>query len=413
MATVDAAPPAPTRPPEKLNVILISIDCLRADMPWVGYPRPIAPRLTELEKRSVDFTHAYSLSSYTSMSLGGMLGGKLPGELRRDGYFFGTYGKENLFFPEVLHEHGVRTMGAHAHGYFKDAKFDQGFDVWELVPNMKWNNTTDENITAPQQEALAEKQLGDPALEGTRFFAWYHFLDPHDQYLPHEGIGPYGKQQRDRYDAEVTFTDQHIGKLLDFVATKSWAARTAIVVTADHGEAFGEHKQNFHGFELWENLIRIPLFIVLPNASPRKIDEPRSAIDLAPTILDLFGIAADPGFEGKSLVPELYGAKSEPRDIAIDLPATSDNDRRRAFIHGKYKLIAFGTEAYNQVFDLEADPEEKTPIVRGEVFADMLSRFKAYEKTLKDVPPYQCKETCLNGAYLKPRDAGAASETKK
>jgi choline-sulfatase len=411
VSVVDAAPP--TRPPEKLNVILISIDCLRADMPWAGYPRPIAPRLTELEKRSVDFSHAYSLSSYTSMSLGGMLGGKLPGELRRDGYFFGTYGKENLFFPEVLHEHGIRTIAAHAHGYFKDAKFDQGFDVWELVPNMKWNNTTDENITAPQQEAIAEKLLGDPALEATRFFAWFHFLDPHDLYLPHEGIGPYGKQQRDRYDAEVTFTDRYIGKLLDFVAARSWSQRTAIVVTADHGEAFGEHKQFFHGFELWENLVRIPLFVVLPNASPRKIDEPRSAIDVAPTILDLFGIPADPGFEGKSLVPDLYGVKPEPRDIAIDLPATSDNDRRRAFLHGKYKLIAFGTEAYNQVFDLEADPEEKSPIVRGEAFADMVSRFKAYEKTLKDVPPYQCKETCLNGAYLKPRDAGASPEEKK
>src|SRR6185503_8802945 len=107
--------------PKDLDVILISVDSLRADMPWAGYPRPIAPRLTELAKQAVDFTHAYAVSSYTSMSLGGLLAGKLPSELKRDGYFFGTYGKEVLFFPELLQRAGVYTMGGHAHGYFRSA----------------------------------------------------------------------------------------------------------------------------------------------------------------------------------------------------------------------------------------------------------------------------------------------------
>src|SRR5581483_4983664 len=73
-----APPPAPTTTatagiPKDLSVLVISIDSLRADMPWNGYPRPIAPRLTELEKKSLSYTHAYSISSYTSMSLGGFL----------------------------------------------------------------------------------------------------------------------------------------------------------------------------------------------------------------------------------------------------------------------------------------------------------------------------------------------------
>ena len=241
------------------NVLLITIDCLRADMPWAGYARPIAPHLTpELAARSVLYTRAYSLSSYTSMSLGGLLGGELPGELRRDGYFFGTYGKENVLFPEVLQAAGVHTLAAHAHGYFHDAGFDQGaFDCWEVsVPNLKWNNTTDENITSPALEGhRAEKLLSEPRTSEGRFFAWFHFLDPHDQYLPHAGIGPYGNTPRDRYDAEVTFTDVYIGKLLDFVAAQPWGARTAIVVTADHGEAFGEHHQYVaRPRASWENL---------------------------------------------------------------------------------------------------------------------------------------------------------------
>ncbi len=155
------------RPPVRIsNVILITIDCLRADMPWAGYARPIAPRLTELEKRAVSYTRAYSLSSYTSMSLGGLLGGKLPGELKRDGFFFGTYPPGDLFFPELLQAAHVHTLGAEAHAYFKDPTFQQGFDRWTVVPDITFKNTTDENVTSPKQEALAEKLLSEKACDG-------------------------------------------------------------------------------------------------------------------------------------------------------------------------------------------------------------------------------------------------------
>lgn len=400
----DAAPPAMTTLPKNLDVVLITIDCLRADQPWAGYARPVAPRLTALAAKSVQYTHAYSLSSYTSMSLGGLLSGKLPGELTRDGYFFGTYGKDNTFFPEVLREGGIHTVAAHAHGYFKNANLDQGFDDWQVVPNLKWNNTTDENITSPQLESIAESEL--PKDDAKRFFAWFHFLDPHDKYQAHEGIF-YGKELRDKYDAEVTFTDQYIGKLLDFIAAQPYASHTAIIVTADHGEAFGEHHQFLHGFELWQNLIRVPLLVVIPGVAPKKIDQNRSAIDLAPTIVDLFGLPELPTFEGKSLVPEILGAaQPEERDVVIDLPATSDNDKRRALIHGQYKLIASNTKnTYKQVYDLAADPDEAKPI-HDENASDMVRRFNAMEANVKDVPPTKCKEDCINGAYAKKKDGG-------
>lgn len=385
-----------------LNLLVLSIDSLRADMPWAGYPRPIAPRLTELEAKSVSYTRAYAISSYTSMSLGGFLGGKLPSGMKRSGYFFGTYAPENVMFPELLQKAGVKTLSAHAHGYFKSAGFEQGFDAWELVPNIVFKNETDPNVTGPQHELIAERLLGDPALETRRFFAWFHFLDPHDQYVSHEaeGIPPYGKTLRDRYDAEVTFTDRQIGKLLDFVAKKSWGARTAILVTADHGESFGEHNHFAHGFELWENLVRVPMFFFVPGAAPRKIDTPRSAIDLAPTICELFGVAPDPGFEGKSLVPELHGAPADPRDVILDLPMTSDNDKRRALVRGDLKMIGFGKEEAVRLFDVGKDPDEKTP-VRGEAFEDMQKRYRAASKGIKEVPPYGCGEKCLNRAYMK------------
>ncbi len=390
---------APAGPPKDVNVIVISVDSMRADMPWAGYERPIAPRLTELEKKSVSYTRGYSVSSYTSMSLGGFLGGKLPSELNRSGYFFGQY-KNNTFFPKLLQDAKVKTLGVHAHGYFKDAGFEQGFDKWEVVPNIKFDNTTDRNITSPQSEEISEKLLGDPALESQRFFFWAHFLDPHDLYLAHDGIGPYGKTERDRYDAEVTYTDQHIGKLLDFIAKKSWASRTVIIVTSDHGEAFGEHGQTRHGFEIWDNLVHVPMFVVAPGAQPRKIDEPRSAIDLAPTVLDFFGVAPDKGFEGTSLVKEIYGEAPAPRDVWVDLPMTSDNDFRRALVRGKMKLTCYNNENQCKLFDLGADPNEEKPIVTGDPYKELWTAYKAHAKTVKFIVPYSCGPGCLNKAYL-------------
>jgi choline-sulfatase len=401
-AAVSSSPPPvlpPAGPPKDLNVLLISIDALRADMPWAGYDRPIAPRLFEIEKRSVSYTNAYAISSYTSMSIGGLLGGRYPSEMKRDGYFFSTFPKENVMFPSKLQQAGIRTLTAHGHGYFRKGKsgFEQGFDVYELVPDLKWNNTTDENMTGEKVEAIAERLLSDEANTGRRFFAWFHFMDPHDQYLRHPGID-YGKKARDLYDGEVTFADIQVGRLLDFVAQKPWAARTAIIVTGDHGEAFGEHGMWRHGFEIFQPLVRVPWMFVLPGVVPRRIDLARSHIDMAPTILALLGV--DPGvFRGESLVAELYGQKAaEPRDVIVDLPRTSDNDRRRALVHGQYKLIAFGDDSYYQVFDLARDPDEAQSIAKMDraKYDEMVALYKKKSAEIKDVPPYACRS--LKGA---------------
>ncbi|MFO0758216.1 MAG: sulfatase [Byssovorax sp.] len=389
-AAASAAPAPASAPPGKLNVLLITIDSLRADMPWNGYGRDIAPALTAFEKTAVSYTRFYSISSYTAMSLGGFLSGRYPGEIERSGYFFSGHPDSVLMFPEVLQKAGVRTVTAHAHFYFdQKAGFRQGFDVYEIVPGLTADNKTDSNITSPQHLALAEKLLSDKANTDKTFFAWFHFLDPHDQYMAHEGIGPYGKSARDRYDGEVTFTDQHVGKLLAFVDQQPWGKDTAIIISADHGEAFGEHKMRRHGFELYEALVHVPLMIRAPGIKPRRIDTPRSAIDLAPTILELTGTPAEPTFRGKSIVPELYGKEAEARDVVVDLPRTSDNDRRRGLIHGKYKLLSFGDDDAYMLYDVVADPTEENDLKKKDkaLFEEMKSLYKATGATIKDICP--------------------------
>ncbi len=399
--TSPVAPPSPPPPArrEPMNVILLTIDSLRADMPWAGYPRPIAPFLTRLEAESVSYTRAYALSSYTSMSVGGFLGGRLPGELRRDGYFFGTYPRSVVFFPERLQEAGVRTFGAHAHGYFRArrAGFDQGFDHWELLPNLRWDPTTDVEITGDRHAAAARRLFSDPQNTSGRFFAWFHFMDPHDQYREHPGIS-YGRRLRDRYDGEVTYTDQQLEGLVTWIRQQPWASRTAIIVSADHGESLGEHNHYRHGFQVWQQLIRVPWFFVVPGARARRVEVPRSHIDLAPTVLDLMGVAPEPEFTGRSLVPEILGAAAEERDVWVDLPRTSNNDRRRVLIHGRHKLTAYGDDHRFELFDIEADPEEAHNLSREqpELFREMVARYRAAQSGFRDEHPYACRN--LQGA---------------
>lgn len=394
------APPVAGVPSDLQGVLFLSIDSLRADMPWAGYPRDIAPRLTALEKTCVSYTKAYSVSSYTAQSVAAFLSSRLPSELSRDGYFFQKYADGTVFFPELLQKAGVFTQAAQAHGYFKRAGFEQGFDKWEIVPGLVWNAQTDENVTGPKHVEIANRMLSDAEIleKKRKFFAWFHLMDPHDLYQTHEkdGIEPLGKKPRDRYDNEVQFTDVQIGKILDHVKKQPYADKIAIIVSSDHGEAFGEHGRTRHAFELWQSLVRVPLMLCLPGAAPKHIDVARSGLDIGPTVLELLGVPQNEALHGKSLVAEAYGTqKPEERDIVLDLARTSTNGQRRALIHGKHKIIQFDGSV-TKTFDVDEDPDEAKELT-GEVREDMRARLKAANDGIKDLPTTVCGKGCLEG----------------
>src|SRR5690606_25655947 len=130
------------------------------------------------------------------------------------------------------------------------------------------------------------------------------------------------------------YTDKHIGRVLDYVASQPWADETAIILTSDHGEAFYEHGMRWHGREIWQELVHVPLFVYVPGAEPRRVANKRSHIDLAPTILELMGVPLPEEGElrGKSLLDDVYlpeGAEHEERDVYIDMPQGPYNGPRR------------------------------------------------------------------------------------
>jgi hypothetical protein len=374
------------------NVLLIMIDSLRADMPWTGYERNIAPKLSALVDRCVSYTRGYSLSSYTAKSVAPALVGKYASEMPRDGYFFTRWLPDNLFVSERAQKAKVRTLAGHGHGYFMRALgLDQGFDDYRLLPGTVLDPTGVHNVTSEALNALAKTMLKEPQNTGPsvrRFFAYFHFLDPHFDYYKHPDHPDYGDNRRDLYDNEVHYTDHWVGDLIAWARAQPWGKDTAVIVTADHGEGFGERGQYRHAFELWESLVRVPLVICVPGVAPRRLEVPRSHIDLAPTIAELLGLDAEPPFEGKSLLAEVAGTRTDPRPIIVDLPRCDLMDRRRALIDGAYKLIAFGDDTRFMLFDVIADPREENDLSasKPEQFARMRALYDELSKLIPTVP---------------------------
>ena len=388
-----AAAPAPAGPKPPFNVVMISIDSMRFDMPWAGYGRDIAPRLTALEKKAISYTQAYSISSFTSKSLGGFLGGRYPSELKRTASFFTRYLDDNKMFAEALREQGVHTLAGQAHSYLGkgESGFEQGFEDWRLVPGITFDYNKDPFVTSQKMTPMAIEMLSNEKLtKNGHFFAWFHYMDPHDIYNAHtEAPKEWGdKKARDRYDQEVFFTDLWVGKLLDWIDTQSWAKETVIVVTADHGEAFGEHKLYRHAFELYEVLVHVPMLFVIPGQAARHIDAPRSHIDLVPTLFELMGAKPNPELRGKPFTPELFGEKAEPRDIVCDLPEDTHNERRRSLRHGDWKIIALANDFRFELYNLKEDPEEKTDLIKKdpEKAKEMIDLYKETSKTIIEAP---------------------------
>jgi choline-sulfatase len=391
-AAAASAAPAADAVKGPYNVLVLSIDSMRADMPWNGYDRAIAPNLTKLFKKSVSYKHAYSISSFTSKSLGGFLGGRLPSELERTQPFFTSYLPSNKMFPEMLTEQGVHTLSGHGHMYLDkkagNSGMDQGFADWRVVPGIDFDYNKDPHITSQKMTPMAIEMLSDPRATKGPFFGWFHYMDPHDVYKGHEEAPHFGKKARDLYDEEVFYTDLWIGKLLDFVEQQPWGKNTVIVVTADHGESFGEKKMWRHAFELWEVLVHVPLFLYVPGATPREIDARRSHLDLVPTMFELMGKTPGPELRGKSFKDELFGGKAEERDILLDLPEDTYNDRHRALIHEGFKIIAFGNDTRFEVYDLNTDPGEEKELTKTnpDKVKEMIELYKKANTTVKEAP---------------------------
>ena len=204
-------------------MLLITVQSWRADMPWAGYSRDIAPQLTRLLTEGVLWENHRAVSSHTPQSLAALSSGRLPSTLYRDGALLPTYAAENVFLPELLQPKGVRTLSVQADPQLAAGKgFEQGFDVWEPVSGSEGAASS----TSARAVGRLIELLGQPANTGGQFFAWLHLNEPSAPYQPQPS--PFGAGQRDRYDGEIRLVDAAIGQLLDYARQQPWWARTAL-----------------------------------------------------------------------------------------------------------------------------------------------------------------------------------------
>jgi choline-sulfatase len=355
-----------------LNLVLVTVDTLRIDLGFMGYPKPVSPNLDALAKRSTVFDRAYSMASYTGKSIGPMMIGKYASECQRDGAHFDAYGPDNTLLAERLQSAGFRTMGVAPHWYFRPKYgLSQGMDVWDLstVVGGPGGGPAYSVVTSDALSDVAIRLLSDSANVEARFFLWVHYFDPHQAYVRHPeapDFEPGAKSPaKALYDGEVWYTDHHLGRLFDFIASQPWADHTVIVVTSDHGEAFDEHRMSGHGVDLWEPVVRVPLVVYVPGVEPHRVPVKRSLVDLVPTLLDLLGLPQPPAGElsGESTAPAIVSpseAAFDERDVYLDMPVGPQVREHRAIIHGPtpgLKLMYEGGPVFF-LFDLGQDPNE-------------------------------------------------------
>ena len=372
---------------EGANVLLVVVDALRADhLGCYGYTeRPTSPFIDGLAARSVVFDAAVSTASHTVPATLSLLTGIYP---HRHGnqWFSETRSfrrPEAMVRPEVpggielagelFARAGYRTGAVVANPWLRpEYGFGRGFETFRHQ-RRRWRRASEVNREA---RALLDRWGDAP------FFLYVHYMDVHAPYEPPDRYGRafappqgrvvYRRQRLDEvsetdleytraaYDAEIRTLDDHLADLVEALAERDLARRTLIVFTSDHGDEFHEHGGLSHGFTLFEEVVRVPLFFFHPEleARARRVRAPVSAVDVLPTIAELVGVASGRDLDGISLAAWVLGSGEPPAERLL----VSEHGNLKAVRRGSEKWIRSADEEGDRGFDLARDPGERHPV---------------------------------------------------
>ncbi len=337
-----ALPAGPHRP--NADIVLITVDAVRADhLGCYGYTRPTTPNIDALAARGVRFAHAYTQAPHTSFSLASVMIGKyyatlarvapsdtqetLAKVLRRYDW------KTAAFFPPAVFYIDAQKMKA-----FESSNFDFEYVKYEFL---------DAEARIGQIEDFLRSE------KPKRMFLWLHLFEPHEPYEHHPGFD-FGDSDLDRYDSEIAYADQVVGKVVASIERQRPGA--VFIVAADHGEEFGEHGGRYHGTTLYEEQVHVPLIVVAPGLLPHVVTGPTQLIDIPATILGLLDLPQPARMLGTDLGPWL-ATPPAPSDRLP--PAFAEVEDKRMVVVGSEKLICDVSEDYCSYFDLRTDPRER------------------------------------------------------
>ena len=384
--------PAPRVPAARPNLLLVTIDTVRADhLGAYGYAAAETPNLDRLAREGVRFDQASSAVPLTLPSHATILSGLLPPHhgLRNNGG--GRLPEGDATLATRLSAAGYRTA-AFVGAFVLDHRFglNRGFETYDdevpRDPDAPGALEAERPGSVVVDRALAWLSQSD----SRPFFAWVHHYDAH---APNDPPEPFRSRHRDAlYDGEIASVDFQVGRLLEGIAREGKAASTIVAVAADHGEALGEHGELTHGFLLYEPTLHVPLILRGPRLSAgRVVRTPVSLVDLAPTLEGLLALPPGSGkLDGRDLSGSLLSGK-EP--AAADLYAESEYPR----VFGWSGLSALRRRGLKfieapkpELYDLAADrKEEKNLLAPGSVRSDLSARiaeFRSGERAPEATP---------------------------
>lgn len=401
--------------PEKWNILLFSIDTLRADgLGCYGNPRQVSPNIDSLAREGILFQHALAQSSWTLPSHMTMFTSLYPSThgCRASTVWTKNIDRLNDYWvtlPEILKSFGFSTAA------FTDGKllgpvfnFDQGFDICDdsgghiekiAQKVIHWLETHDSNkpfflfmhcydVHSYDPPGSLEKRFageyegkllkfrkqGESLSTRVTANAFYSLSDMDIKYL------------RDLYDAEIFFTDREFEKVLNCLRKNNLYESTIIIVTSDHGEEFWEHGGTGHGWSLHQHQLKVPLIIKLPalSCAGRTIQEWVGIIDIGSTVLDILGIPAPNEFQGISLLPLIKKNEYMERNFLAEASLLGNQkcliQRRYSFLFNQYPPI--GEDIFywkrflyvwrnimqssgNELYCLSEDPSETSNVISG------------------------------------------------
>ena len=398
-AILAAAQKPPAKQHARPNIILITLDTTRADrMGFLGSDRGLTPNLDALAKQGAVFTHAYSQVPLTTPSHAAILTGTYP-QFNQVRELQAPLNPKIPYLPDLLRRSGYQT-GAFLGSIILAPKlnaqgFDRGFSTYDAP--FRPQKAGENRYEGEERRADAVVDSGLRWLAKKRpgpFFLWLHFYDPHAPYDPPE---PYKtKYTKEPYDGEIAYVDSVVGRFISSLKAQKLYDSAVIAVMADHGEAFGEHGERFHGIFLYDTTIHVPFFVKLPGAqfASTRVESRVGLVDVAPTLLEEAGL--HPTMQGHSVLPLIR--------TAVRAGDSKQWGERKIYSESEYPSISFGwsplyalrsgkylyvAAPQRELYDQERDPagEHNLAVSSGAIADTLLSQLSDLQsKTSGNAP---------------------------
>ncbi len=326
------------------HLLLVTVDALRADhLGLYGYRKhPTSPFLDELARESVVFDHAYAQAPHSSYSLCSLMTSEYLHETVELGLPLPT-----ATLASVLGEAGYHTAAFYTRGIFhtegeKLRRYDSESFGFRRYDHSETDAERKTDAVLEEIDRLVER--GEPP-----GFFWVHYFDVHEPYRDER----FGHRDEERYDGEIARVDTALRRLWR-EARRRLSRPVVLLVTADHGEEFRDHGGLYHGSSLYEEQVHVPLLLRVPGLASRRIAAPVQLVDVAPTLLGLLDVPPPGSMRGADLRALIDGR------IERGGPAFSAVMRKRMVVDGGFKLIAELRYGLYELYDLRADPAERT-----------------------------------------------------